>query len=117
MKNKLTQKQVDSIRKLFGRLSSKKIATKFNVHNKTIYDIKNGIIWNEARNKRAKISQNLKMRGEKSPSAKLKERQVIKIKSYLKEGRLTQNQIAEKYNVTSQLISLINTKKIWKHIK
>ncbi len=114
---KLTLKKVDSIRNLFGVLSSKNIAKKFKVHHSTIDDIKKGIIWNEKRNAKAKISQNLKMRGENAPCAKLKTHEVKRIKIILKMGKCSQSELANKYEVSPQLISLINTNKIWKHIK
>lgn len=53
--------------------------------------------------------------GEASPSAKLRNRDVIKIKKQLKIG-ITQKSIAKHFKVHPSLISYIKTGKKWKHI-
>ena len=64
--------------------------------------------------------QNIKIKfnkGENNPSSILKEKNVIEIRIDLKEGILTQKQIAKKFGVCPMTISAIKTRKIWKHIK
>lgn len=50
-------------------------------------------------------------------NCKLTEEQVIKIKLLLKEGILTQQEIADMFKVDRTTISCIKTGKIWSHIK
>jgi len=56
-------------------------------------------------------------KGNNSPNHKLTEQQVIQIKILLKEGNLTQQEIADMFGVSSITISKIKTGKIWSHIK
>jgi predicted XRE-type DNA-binding protein len=56
-------------------------------------------------------------KGENAPNSKLKEEQVIQIKLLLKEGILTQQEIADMFGVSQLTISAIKTGKIWNHIK
>ena len=51
--------------------------------------------------------------GENHPSVKLTEAQVLEIRSRNTE---TNAKLAKEFGVCSQLISMINTRKIWKHI-
>jgi len=55
--------------------------------------------------------------GEKSHNHKLTEEQVIQIKLLLKEGKLTQQEIADMFGVNRTTISAIKTEKIWTNIK
>jgi DNA-binding transcriptional regulator YiaG len=57
-----------------------------------------------------------KARGEKHGSNKLKEYQIIEIKELLKEGKLTQQRIANLYNVSRRTIGYIKSGKIWSYI-
>lgn len=59
---------------------------------------------------RRKLS--LIFRGENSPKAKLKEAQVVEI--FLSPG--TQASIARHYKIDPSIVSLIKSKKIWKHV-
>ena len=54
--------------------------------------------------------------GEKNWNAKLKEKQVIKIKQLLKTSEISQREIAKLYNVSPMLITLIKQGKKWGHI-
>jgi predicted XRE-type DNA-binding protein len=56
-------------------------------------------------------------RGEKSNFAKLKAKDVYKIADLLKEGKLKQVEIAKLMNISTQTISSINVKGVWKHLK
>lgn len=55
--------------------------------------------------------------GQQHPNCKLDDDKVREIKKLLSEGSYTQRQIADMYNVTNSLISMINTKRVWGHIK
>jgi hypothetical protein len=55
-------------------------------------------------------------KGEKHPSCKLTENDVIEIRKLYSEKRFTQKQLAEKFNVCFQNISLIVLRKKWNHI-
>ena len=48
--------------------------------------------------------------------SKLTESQVLEIIQLLKEGELTNKQIAQKFNVSSSCINNINTRHRWKHL-
>ncbi|MEG4084860.1 HNH endonuclease [Microcoleus sp. POL10_C6] len=54
--------------------------------------------------------------GSKSASAKLNEEQVLEIKRLLSETDLTQQKIAESFNVDRKIVSGIKNGKIWKHV-
>lgn len=56
-------------------------------------------------------------RGERCNWSTLTETQAIKIKDLLKEGKLTQQQIAKMFNVGRNAIWHIKTGKTWKHLK
>jgi len=55
--------------------------------------------------------------GEKSHNHKLTEQQVIQIKLLLKEGKLTQKEIADMFGVSIRTISNIKREIVWSHIK
>lgn len=57
-----------------------------------------------------------KLHGENNPHHILTEQKVIEIKLLLKEGKLTQQNIANIFNISRQLVYLIKNKKIWNHI-
>jgi len=54
--------------------------------------------------------------GENNPNSILTEQKVIQIRIDLKEGILTQTEIAKMFNVKQNTISLIKLRKTWKHI-
>ncbi len=56
-------------------------------------------------------------RGIKNPQNKLTEKQVLKIRSLLKETKLRQWEIADKFSVTRSAINCINNGYTWKHLK
>lgn len=89
---------------------------KYKVHHSTIDDIKNGVTWNPERAELSRISKIEKMRGENSPSAKLTEKEVKQIRKLCKQGCYSQKTIAKSFNVSHNLINLINLKRIWRHI-
>ncbi len=113
---KLNETKVEFILALRKKGSSlRETALKAKVHHSTVSDIEKGVTWNPKRKKLAKEIQRKAVRGENNHWAKLTEKRVKTIKNDLKLG-FTQEVIAKKNKVTSQLISLINRKKIWRHI-
>ena len=54
--------------------------------------------------------------GENNPNSKLTEKIVLEIRADWATGKYTQQQLAEKYDVSRSLISKIVNRKIWKHI-
>ena len=63
----------------------------------------------------ARKKRNARFVGSQNPKAKLTETQVIEIKKLLNEKSITRKAIAEKYKVTTVLISQISLGKIWSH--
>ena len=57
---------------------------------------------------------NLNRKGELNPTSKLKETDVIEIRSL--KGKLTENQLAKKYNVASCTIHKVIHRQTWKHV-
>lgn len=68
-----------------------------------------------ADNSKDMVSKNRQAKGSKIASSKLKESIVIKIKSMLEKG-ITHKIIAEKFKVSRDTVTKINTGKTWKHI-
>ena len=54
--------------------------------------------------------------GENNPNSKLTEKIVLEIRADWATGKYTQQQLAEKYDVSRSLIGLIVNRKIWTHI-
>lgn len=63
-----------------------------------------------------KQQTSLATRGSNSKFSKLTEKQVFEIKKLIKDNELTQNQIADMFNVTRSNICAIKRNKSWKHI-
>jgi predicted transcriptional regulator len=63
-----------------------------------------------------KVKHKTLLYGSRCPWTKLDEGKIREIKKLLKEGKLTQREIAERFNVCQQAICDINTGKTWKHI-
>lgn len=55
-------------------------------------------------------------RGEKNGSAKLTDKQILKIRKQFASGKIEQKQLVKIYKVSKSLISAIIIRKIWKHI-
>jgi len=66
--------------------------------------------------KETKLKMSEKQKGEKSHNHKLTEEQVIQIKLLLREGILTQKEIAYMFDVSRTTISDIKTGKMWNHV-
>jgi len=56
-------------------------------------------------------------RGSKNPSAKLNECKVRQIKELLAEGKLTQYQIADMFDISRSTIGFIKNGRLWTHVK
>ena len=54
--------------------------------------------------------------GEKNPGAKLTEKQVVEMRNRYSLGGVTQQQLADHYNVCNALVSFIITRKLWRNI-
>ncbi len=67
-------------------------------------------------NTKDKIVRNRTAKGERNGGSKLTDREVGQIKVLLEIGQLSQDKIAEMYNITQSQISLIKLKIHWKHI-
>lgn len=66
---------------------------------------------------RRNTSHNFKPQdGENNNRAKLKKPDIISIKAYLRDGKMSHREIAIIYGVSRSLITLINTERIWKGI-
>ena len=63
-----------------------------------------------------KITRGTSTKGEKNHTAKLTESNVHEIKILLTEGH-NQKYIADKFGVSPSTVSLINTNKVWSHLK
>ena len=61
-------------------------------------------------------NRHARLKGEDHGSAKLTEKQVIKIRKKYKTGRYTQKKLGEMYGITNANVSEICSKKSWKHI-
>jgi hypothetical protein len=64
-----------------------------------------------------KLKRNRQPRGEKINLAKLKEKDIIKIRSSYENKEKTQQSLADEYNVSQTAISRIIHKKTWGHLK
>lgn len=83
--------------------------------NRECINIKHLKLGTHKQNMKDMVNKNRSLVGELNSQAKLKEEQVINIKNLYKKG-FTQTEIANKYNVTQSLISLIIRNKKWKYI-
>lgn len=84
--------------------------------NNLIPNIRWDTPYNNTQDKIKHATNFIKARGIKSGMAKLNELQVRIIKHLLKEGKLSQREIAEIFGVSCGTISLINNNKTWKHV-
>jgi len=96
------------------KLSKSHLGKKLSENHKINIGISNkGRIFSEE--SKNKIKE--KMKGEKNYSSILISQDVIQIKLLLKEGLLTQQEIADIFGVSRQTVSSIRTEKRWSHIK
>lgn len=106
--SKLTQAQVDEIRDLFfdKKMQQIDIARKMGIQKMEVSDILRGKKWRRSANGRVKKSDYGK---------KLREADVVEIKSLLDDRQFTQQQIADRFGVSFGTISAIELGKIWKN--
>tara|TARA_R110000765_G_scaffold26628_5_gene64914 strand:- start:1212 stop:1712 length:501 start_codon:yes stop_codon:yes gene_type:complete len=67
-------------------------------------------------NEQDKVSKGRQVSGEDSHFSKLTEDSAIKIKKLLKEGALTQSEIAGMFNINQANVSCIKLNKTWKYV-
>lgn len=112
IKAKLTENEVLQIKELIKEgLSLRDIADKFGVCQDSIGRIRNGKTWNHVGED---LSNN---KHSNKGSSKLTESEVREIKLLLKDGKMTQNEIAEIYGVKRVTITNIKTGKSWSNIE
>lgn len=75
-------------------------------------------IWSISKSKKTLIRRPIiKNRGIKNPKAKLTEDEVIAIRKEYGESFVTQQELADKYNVAVKTVNYIINRKLWTHIK
>jgi group I intron endonuclease len=105
---KLTEQKVEEIKLQLQKPCNRRIlAKKYNVSVDVIDDILSGLNWGYVRSDIIMYKNNI---------YKLTENDVIEIKKLLNEKKLTQLEIATKYNVIQQTISDIKLGKLWSKI-
>lgn len=55
-------------------------------------------------------------KGENHHNTKLKDKDILEIRKEYKKGKVTQLKLSDKYGISSSEISMICTKRIWKHV-
>lgn len=120
---KLTDKQVKEIKsQLTENVPQPVLAKKYKTSQSNISQINTGKTWTHimdvthATEGKHRSLNNRSHKGELNGFAKLTEKQVKEIKLQLIKGIYTQFTLGQKYKVSQQLISAINTKKAWSHI-
>ena len=68
-----------------------------------------------AENSRDMVRKGRSLFGERNHKSKLTENDVKSIRAIFEQGKVTKKAIADEYNVSDTLISLIISGKIWKH--
>lgn len=108
---KLTEDDVLRIKELIkARVPFIEIANNFNISKDAIISIKRGHNWSH-------IGENVsQIKYSKVKCSKLNEDEVVEIKILLKDGKLTQKEIGNKFNVDNVTICNINTGKTWGQI-
>lgn len=114
-RSKIKEKTALKIKKMLETKSNTEIKKELGVSIGTIIGIKSGNTWKHIPNTHLK-SVVKKANGEKHPKAKLKEKDVKKIKKMIKKG-LSNTDISKMYGVHRVTISAIKTGKTWTHLK
>ena len=104
-----------------SKMFFQEIADETGLSVNTIYNINNCKSYKNYHNYKKNIREESnntcrRDKGELNPMSKLTEEQVLEIIQLLKEGELTNKQIAQKFNVSSGCINNINTRHRWKHL-
>jgi hypothetical protein len=115
--SKLTEKDVASIIKTYDDPHSKEtgvdIAKRFGVSPTTVHDILRGKTWRHVKITRRTNLAKLKTFGTYNVNNKLTEDQVRQIRLKWASGAVTQQALAEEYNICRGLIYKIATRKSW----
>lgn len=94
----------------------------FDVCSSTIYSVLNGISWTRATKplgiqpRRVSTNRRKPKRGEDNIRSKLSNKDVLEIVELLKQKKLTQTQIGDRYGVSQMAVCFINTGRCWAHI-
>jgi group I intron endonuclease len=121
-KSKLTDNKVlEILNMLKNGESISKIMKLFDISRKSIYKISVGVSWKHITVPFIKENgylqkQEKKNKGSNNSQSKLTEEQVIEIINILNTHKVTQRQLAEKYNVSKSTITNIARGVIWTHL-
>jgi len=99
-----------------GKHIPKEIKNKISKSLKGKYCGKNHPMYGYHHTEKIKNKLSILNQGENNPRSILKEKDVIKIKTLLKEGKLTQKEIAKMFNVDGSTICNIKKGKTWKNL-
>lgn len=111
---KLTAVQVHEVLEDYASgLNIREVAEKFGVSKCAIGAILRGVSWREITNGARVTRRN---EGEASPTAKLKEAQVLEIRSKHATGEFTFKQLGRMFSVSEATISMLVNRKTWRHI-
>jgi len=98
-------------------ITGRDLAKKYNLRPSTISNILNKRSWKNALKDLPTINIKERQQGEKWKLSKLKEQDVLEIKTMYATGNYTMQYLAKKYNVSSSAINNIIRGRDWKHIK
>jgi len=114
--SKLTWRNVKEIRRLnkSNKLSQEEIAKKFGISRPAVQKIVYNLVWFDS--SYIYTPKFPKLYGENNGRAKLKEKDVIKIRKLYKTGKYFQKDLAEMYGVSINSISHAVNYKSWKNI-
>jgi len=108
-KAKLNEVQVEEIKiKLQKPVNRRNLAKEYNVSIDVIDDILSKKNWSHIRPDIIIYKNTIN---------KLTKEDVVKIKTLLQEGKLTQKQIAKQFGIIQQTVSNIKNKKIWEDVQ
>lgn len=75
------------------------------------------LIWGTPKeNQSDRILHGTDNRGSKQGSSKMKDKQIKEIRKLAKEGKFTQQQIANMFNICQPMVSMIKNKKRWQYL-
>lgn len=98
-----------------GKMKQNAIARKFGIDHTQVSSIKRGVVWAHVIYD-GEINPQIENKGSNCHNSKLTEEQVIEIKTLLKEGKVSQAQLAKTYGVSGAVIFNIKNGLSWAHI-
>jgi len=124
---RLSSPMVIEARKLYatGNYSHQKLAEMFGVSKSSMNKAIRGDTWSHIKDgltgydprKYVQTHPDVIPKGEKAPSAKLTDKQVLAIRQDYTSGKYTHVKLAAKYGVSKSLIGYILSGKIWRHLE